>query len=175
MSITVEGTGYSGSIYRDLVSAFDVLQQGNISILSQRCLLHPSEPDASGYIVIGSHLFSSDDRGEGGMWTRSEARDLGSRQCSLGAVFPGTMYGLCFFVTLCGSYVSRLRRVICASYYPSREQVRGPCCGPGAKLSVCLSVRILRPSQPQSLLLCGSPQVELGGMLSFQPGTPRFS
>ncbi|KAH0515221.1 DC-STAMP domain-containing protein 2 [Microtus ochrogaster] len=88
VSITVEGTGYSGSIYRDLVSAFDVLQQGNISILSQRCLLHPSEPDASGYIVIG------------------------------------TMYGLCFFVTLCGSYVSRLRRVICASYYPSREQER---------------------------------------------------
>ncbi|XP_038167553.1 DC-STAMP domain-containing protein 2 [Arvicola amphibius] len=88
VSITVEGTGYSGSIYRDLVSAFDVLQQGNISILSQRCLLHPSEPDASGYIVIG------------------------------------TMYGLCFFVTLCGNYVSRLRRVICASYYPFREQER---------------------------------------------------
>lgn len=39
---------------------------------------------------------------------------------------PGIMYGLCFFVTLFGSYVSRLRRVICASYYPSREQVRGP-------------------------------------------------
>ncbi|XP_028746671.2 DC-STAMP domain-containing protein 2 isoform X1 [Peromyscus leucopus] len=88
VSITVEGTGYSGSIYRDLVSAFDVLQQGNISILSRRCLLHPSEPDASGYILIG------------------------------------TMYGLCFFVTLFGSYVSRLRRVICASYYPFREQER---------------------------------------------------
>lgn len=56
VSITVEGTGYSGSIYRDLVSAFDVLQQGNISILSRRCLLHPSEPDASGYILIGTHL-----------------------------------------------------------------------------------------------------------------------
>lgn len=39
---------------------------------------------------------------------------------------PGIMYGLCFFVTLFGNYVSRLRRVICASYYPSREQVRGP-------------------------------------------------
>lgn len=67
----------------------------------------------------------SEDQGEGGMWIRSEASALGSGQCSLGAVFPGTMYGLCFFVTLCGSYVSRLRRVICASYYPSREQVRG--------------------------------------------------
>ncbi|XP_011507491.1 DC-STAMP domain-containing protein 2 isoform X3 [Homo sapiens] len=88
VSLTVEGTGYAGNIYRDLVSAFDVLQQGNISILSRRCLLRPSEPDSTGYIVIG------------------------------------VMYGLCFFITLFGSYVSRLRRVICASYYPSREQER---------------------------------------------------
>ncbi|KAM6168238.1 DC-STAMP domain-containing protein 2 [Erethizon dorsatum] len=88
VSITVEGTGYTGNIYRDLVSAFDVLQQGNVSILSRRCLLQPSEPDSASYIVIGA------------------------------------MYGLCFFVTLCGGYVSRLRRVICASYYPSREQER---------------------------------------------------
>ncbi|XP_007946807.2 DC-STAMP domain-containing protein 2 [Orycteropus afer afer] len=88
LSITVEGEGYTGKIYRDLVSAFDVLQQGNISVLSRRCLLQPSEPESTGYIVIGS------------------------------------MYGLCFFVTLFGTYISRLRRVICASYYPSREQER---------------------------------------------------
>nr|XP_055180358.1 DC-STAMP domain-containing protein 2 [Nyctereutes procyonoides] len=88
VSITVEGTGYTGNVYRDLVSAFDVLQQSNISILSQHCLLRPSEPNSTGYVVIG------------------------------------IMYGLCFFVTLFGSYVSRLRRVICASYYPSQEQER---------------------------------------------------
>nr|XP_012623332.1 DC-STAMP domain-containing protein 2 isoform X1 [Microcebus murinus] len=88
VSITVKGTGYTGNIYRDLVSAFDVLQQGNVTVLSPRCLLRPSEPDATGYVVIG------------------------------------IMYGLCFFVTLFGNYVSRLRRVICASYYPSREQER---------------------------------------------------
>nr|XP_058165763.1 DC-STAMP domain-containing protein 2 isoform X2 [Dasypus novemcinctus] len=88
ISITVEGTGFTGRIFQDLVSAFDVLQQGNISILSQRCALHPSEPDPRGYMVIG------------------------------------VMYGLCFFVTLFGNYISRLRRVICASYYPSREQER---------------------------------------------------
>ncbi|OWK05539.1 hypothetical protein Celaphus_00001943 [Cervus elaphus hippelaphus] len=87
ISITVEGTGSTGKIYRDLVSAFDVLQHGNITILSRRCRLHPSEPDSTGYIVIG------------------------------------VMYGLCFFVTLFGNYVSRLRRLICASYYPSREQL----------------------------------------------------
>ncbi|XP_044122402.1 DC-STAMP domain-containing protein 2 isoform X1 [Neovison vison] len=88
VSITVEGTGYTGRIYRDLVSAFNVLQQSNISILSRHCLLRPSEPDATGYIVIG------------------------------------ILYGLSFFVTLFGNYVSRLRRAICASYYPSREQER---------------------------------------------------
>uniref|UniRef100_A0A8C8XMP6 DC-STAMP domain containing 2 n=1 Tax=Panthera leo TaxID=9689 RepID=A0A8C8XMP6_PANLE len=88
VSITVEGPGYAGKIYRDLVSAFDVLQQSNISVLSPRCVLRPSEPDATGYVIIG------------------------------------IMYGLCFFVTLCGNYVSRLRRVICAWYYPSREQER---------------------------------------------------
>nr|XP_004667142.3 DC-STAMP domain-containing protein 2 [Jaculus jaculus] len=88
VSISVEGTGYSGNIYRDLVSAFDILQQGNVSVLSRRCRLRPSEPDSTGYVAIG------------------------------------TMYGLCFFVTLFGNYISRLRRVICASYYPSREQER---------------------------------------------------
>ena len=56
VSITVEGAGYAGKIYRDLVSAFDVLQQSNTSILSQRCLLRPSEPDSTGYVVIGTSL-----------------------------------------------------------------------------------------------------------------------
>ncbi|XP_047638850.1 DC-STAMP domain-containing protein 2 [Phacochoerus africanus] len=88
ISITVEGNGSTGKIYRDLVSAFDVLQEGNVTILSHRCLLRPSEPDPTSYIAIG------------------------------------VMYGVCFFVTLFGNYVSRLRRVICASYYPSREQER---------------------------------------------------
>ncbi|KAM6217182.1 DC-STAMP domain-containing protein 2 [Rhynchocyon petersi] len=88
ISITVEGEGYTGKIFHDLVSAFDILQQGNISVLSQRCLLRPSEPEPMGYIVIGS------------------------------------MYGLCCFITLFGVYISRLRRVICAFYYPSREQER---------------------------------------------------
>lgn len=61
VSITVEGTSYSGNIYRDLVSAFDILQQGNVSILSQRCALHPSEPDTNSYIIIGIYLTESDE------------------------------------------------------------------------------------------------------------------
>lgn len=55
VSITVEGNGYSGRIFRDLVSAFDVLQQGNVTVLSRRCLLRPSEPDTTGYVVIGNN------------------------------------------------------------------------------------------------------------------------
>lgn len=55
------------------------------------------------------------------------------------------MYGLCFVVTLCGCYISRLRRLICASYYPSREQVRGPQPVPGPprgaeRAAVCLGL-----------------------------------
>ncbi|XP_075763645.1 DC-STAMP domain-containing protein 2 isoform X3 [Pelodiscus sinensis] len=37
---------------------------------------------------------------------------------------PGLMYGVCFFIAVFGSYVGRLRRVVCAAYYPSREQER---------------------------------------------------
>ncbi|XP_036610114.1 DC-STAMP domain-containing protein 2 [Trichosurus vulpecula] len=88
VSVTVQGTGYVGQIYRDLVSVFDILQQGNITILSRRCLLRTSEPNYRSYILIG------------------------------------LMYGLCFFVTFFGSYVGRMSRIICASYYPSREQER---------------------------------------------------
>nr|XP_056709480.1 DC-STAMP domain-containing protein 2 [Euleptes europaea] len=88
MSISVTGTGYSGEMYRDMVSAFEVLQRGNISVLSKKCRLHPSEPDYGGYVIIG------------------------------------IMYGTCLFIAAFGSYVQRLRRVVCAWYYPSREQER---------------------------------------------------
>ncbi|MBZ3877220.1 DC-STAMP domain-containing protein 2 [Sciurus carolinensis] len=50
--------------------------------------------------------------------------DLARYQLQGEIVARSATYGLCFFVTLFGSYVSRLRRVICASYYPSREQER---------------------------------------------------
>lgn len=126
VSITVEGAGYTGKIYRDLVSAFDVLQQSNISILSGRCLLRPSEPSTAGYGVIGTDLApEAGGRGVGaGQGVRGAGRRLAPPERTHGTCrAPGVLLGLCFFVTLSGSYVSRLRRVICASYYPSREQV----------------------------------------------------
>lgn len=57
LGISVSGSGYTSEIFRDLVSVFDVLQQGNVSVLSQRCLLQPIEPDYGTYLSMG-------DRGE---------------------------------------------------------------------------------------------------------------
>nr|XP_028566930.1 DC-STAMP domain-containing protein 2 isoform X2 [Podarcis muralis] len=88
MSVSVNGTGYTGEMYRDMVSAFEVLQRGNVSVLSRKCRLRPAEPDYDGYITIG------------------------------------LMYGVCFFIAIFGTYIQRLRRVVCAWYYPSREQER---------------------------------------------------
>ncbi|NWQ86139.1 DCST2 protein, partial [Burhinus bistriatus] len=88
MGVSVNGSGYTSKIFRDVVSAFDVLQQGNVSVLSQRCLLHPVEPDYGTYISMG------------------------------------LLYGVCLFIAIFGSYVARLRRLVCATYYPCREQER---------------------------------------------------
>lgn len=52
-SIEVKGSGYASEIYRNLVSAFDVLQRGNISVLSRRCRLRPAEPNYQAYRFIG--------------------------------------------------------------------------------------------------------------------------
>ncbi|NXK83145.1 DCST2 protein, partial [Amazona guildingii] len=88
VGVSVNGSGYTSEIYRDLVSAFGVLQQGNVSVVSQRCLIQPVEPDYSTYVVMG------------------------------------ILYGICLFISVFGNYVARLRRLVCATYYPSREQER---------------------------------------------------
>ncbi|NWV15632.1 DCST2 protein, partial [Ptilonorhynchus violaceus] len=88
MTISVNGTGYTSEIFQDLVSAFNALQQGKVSVLSQICLIEPVEPDHSTYITIG------------------------------------ILYGVWLFITIFGSYMARLRRAVCAAYYPSREQER---------------------------------------------------
>ncbi|NXY14971.1 DCST2 protein, partial [Atrichornis clamosus] len=88
MTISVNGTGYTSEIFQDLVSAFNALQQGKVSVLSQVCLIEPVEPDHSTYITIG------------------------------------ILYGVWLFVTIFGSYMARLRRAVCAAYFPSREQER---------------------------------------------------
>ncbi|KFQ96646.1 DC-STAMP domain-containing protein 2, partial [Nipponia nippon] len=88
LGVTVNGTGYTSKIFRDVVSAFEALQQGNVSVLSQRCLLQPVEPDYGTYLNMG------------------------------------LLYGICLFIAVFGSHVARLRRAVCAAYYPCREQER---------------------------------------------------
>ncbi|NWI06319.1 DCST2 protein, partial [Tichodroma muraria] len=88
MNISVNGTGYTSEIFQDLVSAFNALQEGKVSVLSQVCLIEPVEPDHSTYITIG------------------------------------ILYGIWLFIAVFGSYMARLRRAVCAAYYPSREQER---------------------------------------------------
>ncbi|NXH64303.1 DCST2 protein, partial [Rhabdornis inornatus] len=88
MSISVNGTGYTSEIYQDLVSAFNTLQEGKVSVLSQVCLIKPVEPEHSTYITIG------------------------------------ILYGVWLFICVFGSYLARLRRAVCAAYFPSREQER---------------------------------------------------
>ncbi|XP_056366025.1 DC-STAMP domain-containing protein 2 isoform X2 [Oenanthe melanoleuca] len=88
MSISVNGTGYTSEIYQDLVSAFNTLQEGKVSVLSQACLIEPVEPDHTTHITIG------------------------------------ILYGVWLFICVFGSYIARLRRAVCAAYFPSREQER---------------------------------------------------
>ncbi|NWW32296.1 DCST2 protein, partial [Panurus biarmicus] len=88
MSINVNGTGYTSEIFQDLVSAFNALQEGKVSVLSQVCLIEPAEPDHGTYITIG------------------------------------VLYGVWLFICVFGSYMARLRRAVCAAYFPSREQER---------------------------------------------------
>ncbi|XP_015247145.1 PREDICTED: DC-STAMP domain-containing protein 2-like [Cyprinodon variegatus] len=86
--IQVNGSGYASDIFRDLVASFDILQRGNITVISRKCLMEPSEPRYSTSLLLGFLL------------------------------------GLALIVSLTGGFVQRLRRVICASYYPEREQER---------------------------------------------------
>ncbi|NXP64026.1 DCST2 protein, partial [Chloropsis cyanopogon] len=88
MTISVNGTGYTSEIFQDLVSAFNTLQEGEVSVLSQVCLIQPEEPDNGTYITIG------------------------------------ILYGIWLFISVFGSYMARLRRAVCAAYFPSREQER---------------------------------------------------
>lgn len=53
MDIKVNGSGYASDIFKDIVASFDILQKGNITILSKKCLMEPLEPDYMVYLFIG--------------------------------------------------------------------------------------------------------------------------
>lgn len=51
----MNGSGYASDIFRDLVSAFGVLQRGNVTVISRKCLMEPSEPKPSTAVLLGTH------------------------------------------------------------------------------------------------------------------------
>ncbi|XP_039662136.1 DC-STAMP domain-containing protein 2 [Perca fluviatilis] len=53
VTLQVNGSGYASDIFRDLVASFAVLQRGNVTVISRKCLLPPSEPDYAGCFVLG--------------------------------------------------------------------------------------------------------------------------
>lgn len=53
VAVQVGGTGYLSDIFRDLVAAFDLLQGGNITVISRKCLLQPSQLDPASYFILG--------------------------------------------------------------------------------------------------------------------------
>uniref|UniRef100_A0A667X9Q1 Uncharacterized protein n=2 Tax=Myripristis murdjan TaxID=586833 RepID=A0A667X9Q1_9TELE len=53
LAVQVNGSGYASDIFKDVVAAFNILQTGNITVISKKCLVEPTEPHYTGYAVIG--------------------------------------------------------------------------------------------------------------------------
>lgn len=53
VAVQVGGTGYLSDIFRDLVATFDLLQGGNITVISRKCLLQPSQLDPASHFILG--------------------------------------------------------------------------------------------------------------------------
>ncbi|XP_068586103.1 DC-STAMP domain-containing protein 2 [Cebidichthys violaceus] len=53
VAVQVNGSGYASDIFRDVVASFDILQRGNVTVISRKCLLEPSEPDYITCFTLG--------------------------------------------------------------------------------------------------------------------------
>ncbi|XP_078063023.1 DC-STAMP domain-containing protein 2, partial [Mustelus asterias] len=53
LGISIDGKGYASDIYRNLVASFDVVQNGNITVVSKKCAIIPSPPNFKIYTLIG--------------------------------------------------------------------------------------------------------------------------
>lgn len=54
VDIKVNGSGYASDIFKDIVASFDILQKGNITILSKKCMMEPLETEYMVYLFIGT-------------------------------------------------------------------------------------------------------------------------
>ncbi|XP_047190893.1 DC-STAMP domain-containing protein 2 isoform X2 [Scophthalmus maximus] len=53
VAVLVNGSGFASDIFRDLVASFNVLQGGNVTVISRKCLLRPAEPNYSTCFILG--------------------------------------------------------------------------------------------------------------------------
>jgi len=53
VAVQVNGSGYAADIFRDVAASFSVLQRGNVTALSRRCLVEPSRPDHAAGFTLG--------------------------------------------------------------------------------------------------------------------------
>nr|XP_061789460.1 DC-STAMP domain-containing protein 2-like [Nerophis lumbriciformis] len=53
VSVQVKGLGYLADIMRDLAASFNILQAGNVTVVSKKCLFTPSEPDHDANFTLG--------------------------------------------------------------------------------------------------------------------------
>ncbi|KAM6910500.1 DC-STAMP domain-containing protein 2 [Xenentodon cancila] len=53
LTVQVNGSGYASDIFRDLVASFNILQGGNVTMISRECLLEPSEPNYATCFILG--------------------------------------------------------------------------------------------------------------------------
>lgn len=54
----MNGSGFASDIFRDLVASFNVLQGGNVTVISRKCLLRPAEPNYSTCFILGEGVTS---------------------------------------------------------------------------------------------------------------------
>lgn len=59
VAVQVNGSGYASDIFRDLVASFNILQGGNMTVISRKCLLEPSEPDYLTCFILGTQEVTS--------------------------------------------------------------------------------------------------------------------
>ncbi|XP_028254743.1 DC-STAMP domain-containing protein 2 [Parambassis ranga] len=53
VAVQVNGSGYASDIFRDLVASFSLLQRGNITVISRKCLLEPLAPNHNTCFILG--------------------------------------------------------------------------------------------------------------------------
>ncbi|XP_037130820.1 DC-STAMP domain-containing protein 2 [Syngnathus acus] len=51
--VQVEGSGFVADVMRDLTASFNMLQAGNVTVISGKCLPAPAEPDRSACFILG--------------------------------------------------------------------------------------------------------------------------